>query len=287
MANSSKSAVFYSDMHVGSVFAPCTADPEITNADTDWRPNRLQKELKQIWSETTDDFLQKPRVKVINGEPINGGNRKSLGKDNWTTDINDQVTDSVKLIKEIPAEHTLLIRGSPYHVDIDGTNFEERVARELNADRYRAWGKIEIPKFKGEQREDRGGFTDYFAKFEMYGKHFHCTHHIGFNRWFAYRTTALAREMAAMHFDKSKAVVGPIDIYVRSHVHYFVNVNFVHTKGFINPAWKFADAFAYRGGAGGITPDVGCVEVIVEPNGHTLIEPHVTELKIKPRELHY
>src|SRR5207302_1646094 len=38
----------------------------------------------------------------------------------------------------------------------------------------------------------------------------------------------LAREMAALHFMKDK--LGKIDVFVRSHVHYFVHVEFTHTR---------------------------------------------------------
>jgi len=275
-STASKSCVIYSDIHVGSRTAVCSTDPVLNDADTSYRPNPLQKALYEGWESVIDEFQQKPRVLVINGEPINGSNRRFVGKDSYTTNLVDQLDEAEKLINQIPKDHLLFVRGSPYHVDIEATNFEELLAKRLNADRYRAFGKI-----------DAGGYTDYFAKFEMHGKYFHCTHHIGWNRWFAYRGTALMREMAAMHFDKERSTVGKVDVYVRSHVHYFVNVNFVHTHGFINPAWKFPDGYLYRGGAGGIYPDIGCVEVIVESNGEILIAPHVYELKLPARVLHY
>ena len=88
-----------------------------------------------------------------------------------------------------------------------------------------------------------------------------------------------------MHFEKDK--IGNFDILVRSHVHYYVNVNFVHTKGFTTPAWKYPDGHLFRGGMGGTTPDIGCVEVIIESNGKIVIEPHIVPMNIKPKVIDF
>ena len=267
MANGSKSLVIYSDIHDGSTTAICSKDPITSDKNTTYRPNNLQKSLYQAWVESIDALTQKPNAVVINGEPIDGANSKQLGNQSWTTNINDQINDSAKIINLIPRKSNLFfIRGSGYHVDKEGTNYESTLADKVKATKYRV--------FKGEIEKE----SDYYANIKMNGKLFSFTHHIGFNRWAAYRTTALAREMAAMHFEKDKLL--PYDIIVRSHVHYFVHVRFVHTFGFTTPAWKFPDGHLFRGGLGGTTPDIGSVEVIVESNGKVLIEPHIMKLKL-------
>ena len=119
----------------------------------------------------------------------------------------------------------------------------------------------------------------------MHGKIFNFTHHVGYNKWAAYRTTALAREMAGMVFEKDK--MGHADCIIRSHVHYFVHIEFVHTHGFTSPAWKFPDAHLFRSGVAGTTPDIGMVEIIVEPNGEIYIIKHIAELEIKPLVRHF
>ena len=101
----------------------------------------------------------------------------------------------------------------------------------------------------------------------------------------AYRTTALAREMAGMHFEKDK--LGEADVLVRSHIHYFVYVRFVHSHGFTTPAWKYPDGHLFRGGLAGTTPDIGAVEVIVEPNGDLEVIPHIAEIDLKPQVRHF
>jgi len=269
--SSSKSVLIVSDMHVGSTTAVCTSEPDTVDLNTTYNPNKLQKELYACWQECIDELIQKPTLLVVNGEPCDGGNPKGLGKQSWSTNLQDQLNDAEKLLKEIPYQKLLFNRGSGYHVDQQGTNFEEIIAQKMKADRYKAFGG--------------SGYTDYYSLVEIHGKFFNFSHHIGFNRWASYRTTSLAREMAGMVFEKDK--MGKVDILVRSHVHYFVHVEFTHTHGFTTPAWKFPDGHLFRGGTAGTTPDIGMVEVIIEPNGDLLIEKHIAELDIKPLVKHY
>ena len=87
--------------------------------------------------------------------------------------------------------------------------------------------------------------------------------------------------MAALNFMKD--TLGESNVIVRSHVHYFVHVEFTHTHGFTTPAWKYPDRHLFRGGMGGVIPDIGSVEVIIEPNGKIIVEKHIASLKsIKP-----
>ena len=271
MAKSSKSILVVSDMHVGSATSICSLEPQITELGTVHLPNKLQLALNEAWYNCIDDLEQKPTLLVVNGEPCDGANKKQVGQQSWTTNVYDQLEDASKLLKEIPYENLIFVRGSTYHVQIDGTNFEEIIARQMGAQKYKAYG--------GE------GLTDYFAIIEMYGKIFNFTHPIGFNKWAAYRTTALAREMAGMVFEKDK--LGRADVIIRSHVHYFVHVQFTHTHGFTTPAWKFPDAHLFRSGLAGTTPDVGMVEIIIEPNGEIIIRPIIAEMEIKPLVRHF
>ena len=266
MAKSSKSILVASDMHVGSATSVCSAEPVISELGTTHLPNKLQLALNEAWYNCIDDLEQKPTLLVVNGEPCDGANRRQVGQQSWTTNLQDQINDAGTLLKDIPYEHLIFVRGSGYHVQQDGTNFEEILAQQMGAEKYKAYG--------GQ------GLTDYYALIEMYGKTFNFTHHIGFNKWAAYRTTALAREMAGMVFEKDK--MGRADVIIRSHVHYFVHVEFTHTHGFTTPAWKFPDAHLFRGGVGGTKPDIGVVECIVEPNEDVIVRPIIVETDLKP-----
>ncbi len=273
MAKSSKSILIGSDFHLGNKVALCSEDPQVADQDNPYVPNKLQMALLQVFNEAKDDIIEKhPTAWVINGEPIDGDNYHSGGVGTWSPDLNDQVNDFQKLYKTLPQpKHLFLVRGSNYHVMAGKTTpIEEFVAKEMKADRHRAYaGK---------------GFTDFECNIEMNGKNFNFTHHVGFAQWEQYRPTSIARELVKMHFEHGRRG-WHTDVTVRSHVHYYVEVRFTHTKGFTTPAWKMPDSFMYRRGIPTI-PDVGFMEVIVESNGKVIVEPHIIEVNVKPMRSH-
>lgn len=292
---SSKSMVFVSDIHNGSIYAVCTPEPDL-GAKGSHKPNRLQKVLYDTWVDCIDRLHQRPRALVLNGEPMDGGNKKQQGDTSWTNNINLQIADSAKLISMYSYDYLLMTRGSGYHVHRDATNDEENVADKLNAVPYSAYfDKLYtgrgvtrtidqvVEEYKGKSVER----TDYQMWLRMNDKLFSITHHIGFSRWFAYRTTPLAREMADLTFAAGKLYPRdePPAVIVRSHVHYHVMVRFASSLGFTTPAWKFPDPHLLRGGLGGTSPTIGTVEVIVEPNGEILVYPHVLETKFYPKPM--
>lgn len=264
--------VIYSDIHVGSKVAVCSESPKIVDGQ-DYVPTKLQKALFKAWKETPKYFLQKsPDVIVLNGECVDGINKRSFGSGSWSMDLNDQIRDFEKIIKHIPKpKHYVVTRGSNYHVTTDGaTNLDELVAEKIQATRYRTHGG--------------SGYSDYEANIEINGKYFNFTHHVGFAEWQQYRTTSLARELVKLHFEHEKRGFHT-DIAVRSHVHYYVEVRFKSTCGFTNPSWKLADSFMYRRGIP-TTSDIGCVEVLIESNGQIIINPIIAEIEINPEVLH-
>ena len=272
-SKSSKNVLFVSDMHVGNETAVCTDNPTMKGGS--FNPNKLQQQLYQFWCEARDK-CPKPHILVLNGEPIDGSNVKQAGDQEFTTNQDEQLKDATKLLKMYKPKYFLVTRGSNYHVQLGSKNMEEIIAERLNAVPYSGLFDIE------RDMKDEGIYakrTDYFATFRVNGKVFSVTHHIGFNRWFAYRTTAIAREMADMEFMRGrywKSEDMP-SVIIRSHAHYFVMVRFSTAIGFITPAWKFPDGHLFRGGLGGTAPSIGTVEVIVEPNGEVIVKPHIVD----------
>ena len=181
---SSKSLVVYSDIHCGSKRAICPRDTSIP----DYRPNKFQKLLNDIRDETIDELLQKPRFKVINGEPFDGGNPKQNGRGQNSTNMAYQLLDAENLLKRIPGQEFVFVQGSGYHVDKEGTSFEEILAEKMKGRKYSTYYEPT--------------FAEDFAQFKLNGIIFNITHHIVCARWAAYRTTAIASEMAALHFMK-------------------------------------------------------------------------------------
>lgn len=257
----------FSDLHVGSKYAVCSESP-VRDKDSEYKPSRNQKKLLEGWHDSIDSISQKPRALVINGEPIDGDNKKSMGDSVWSTNLNDQMDDAVKLLKGIRTDGIYFVRGSDYHIAKDATDFEETIAQRLGAKKYKA--------VMGYMT-----YTDYEATFEVFGKHIHFTHHAGYSNWWMYRPTVIARELIKMHFNH-KLNGFHTDLLIRSHVHYYTEVRFPHTKGLSTPAWKIADGFMYRRGEPEL-PTIGNIEIIIEPNGKIQIEPHLVEIEfLKP-----
>jgi len=255
----------FSDIHVGSRYSVCSEKPEIDGA-ADYKPSQNQKKLLTGWYNCVDKITQKPRAVVINGEPIDGDNKKSLADSVWSSNIDDQINDFKRLFSPIKTDNLIFVRGSGYHVTKDATNFEKTIAREMNARKYRS--------IMGDMT-----MVDYEATVRLLKKHIHFTHHIGYSGWWMYRPTPVARELIKMHFAHRENGFHT-DVVVRSHVHYYVEVRFPHTIGLTTPAWKFPDGFMYRRGEPEL-PSIGCVEIIVEPNGRIDVYPHLIDVEFK------
>jgi len=262
---SSKSLVVISDVHCGSKYAVCSESPEIEDGNN-YKPSPNQAKLLTAWYDTIDRISQKPDALVINGEPIDGANRFSLGTGVWSTDINDQLNDAQKLLSEIKFKKLFFVRGSDYHVTRDATNHEKLLAERMKAVKYKST--------MGNKT-----YADFEATFEAYGKHIHFTHHVGWSSWWMYRSTPVAKELIKAHF-AAKESGYHTDVLVRSHVHYFVLVEFPHTVGFTNPAWKFPDGFLYRKGEPEL-PTIGNMEIIIEPNGEIITRKHLVDMEFK------
>ena len=258
-----------SDLHVGSTTALCSERPVISDQNTYYVPNEMQRVLLKAWKDMIKEATRQGGIDllVINGECVDGANLKQAGQQTWSSNLDDQMNDSKKLIDMIPYKQVMILRGSNYHDQIDGTNLEEIMASKLrDVIPYKAYG--------GE------GKTDYFAYIKIHGKIFNFTHHIGFSRQKTNRANAMAREMKAMHFQHD--TLGRADVFIRSHVHYLVHVEFSNTHGVITPCWKYPDAFLFKGGLAGTTPDIGAVWFNVFKNGDIDFDKFIAEISLKP-----
>ena len=279
--------LFLSDLHVGSSYALCSPEPLISENGTVHKLNKIQKQLYSAWEWCKDNLAQKPHLLCLNGDAIDGANVKQSGQQSWSTNINDQIGDVEKLLKELPHSFFVMTRGSGYHVQRDATSYEEILAERMNAVAYSGYFGREMVtvmdyKEDGKHLKPR---TDYFLFFSVNDRKFSVTHHIAFTRWASYQPTALAREMANLEYLGGKywrSKDSPTFI-VRSHVHYYVQVRYTTTCGFTTPAFKMPDAYLFRGGLSGTAPSLGMVEVIIEPNGKWLVEPHILENKKYPK----
>ena len=98
-SKSSKVIEVRSDIHDMSSTAVCSESPYVSETDTYIKPNKLQQVLGEAWDDCTDALSKKADLLVINGEPIDGANKKQVGQQSWTTNIEDGMQDFMKLAK--------------------------------------------------------------------------------------------------------------------------------------------------------------------------------------------
>ena len=275
-SSSSKVILFLSDIHIGSIYAPCSPKPYIAKTDTYWNPSKLQKKLYSYWLWVKDQLTQAPYIVCVNGEPIDGDNYKETGGSTWTTDINDQLKEAAKLLQTYRPKHLLMTRGSGYHVRKNNTEFEDTLCELMKLERYSIYNR-DYTKSQLWDSHHAHNVIDDILNFSVNDKVFNVTHHIGYNRAYHNKSQALTAELANMEFMRGKYWKSKDfpSVIVRGHVHYFVEVRFARIRGFTCPTFKIsADKFMTRKGL----PDpasLGAIEVIVESNGKILVEPHI------------
>jgi len=290
----SRSVLFLSDMHVGSNYAVRSPDATLEDG-TELKMTKFNEQMYDNWCHVRDSVEKKDiDVLCLNGEPIDGGNVKTNASGTWTSSIQSQLDDAERLIRMYKWKEIVATRGSRYHVSVQNNFHEEILAAKLNAVPYSGlFGKARDNK-QGAKTYDINGskqFTDFYLFFILCGKRFSVCHHVGYNKTELYRTTALARETAVMEFAEGKWFPQgqKIDVLVRSHVHYYVQIRFPGHIAFTTPCWKLPDEFSMRRGLGGTAVNIGSIEVIIEQNGEIDVREHMIQADKypKPHEINF
>lgn len=273
---SSKMLACVSDIHDGSVYAVCSDEPVRAQTGEEFKRRSHNKALLRHWWDVRD-WMRKADLVVVNGEPFDGVNKKEFGSEVWTLDMGDEVIDSIKLLKPFNPKYYMFTRGSNYHVKEGQTNYEELLAERLNTLPYSGYflnNRHKVKRGKAILYEDRTRYLDNYLWFSIHGKLCNFTHHVGFSKRINYRTTSVAAEMAYLEFDRGYyyGMNKNISVFGRGHSHYYVEVRYPSSIGFITPAWKLMDSHQSRGGLAGTRPSVGGVKVIIEQNGEVIVD---------------
>jgi len=273
-------------MHVGSIYAVRSPDARLVDG-SEVKMNEFNQQLYDIWCWARDSReSKKTDLLVINGEPIDGSNKKSISNETWTPSVHMQLEDSERLIRMYNWRDIVATRGSRYHVTVDNTYHEEFLAKELGCIPYSGlFGKAQETNSDTKSYNILPQYTDFYLWCIINGKRFSICHHVGYNKTELYRTTALGREMAVMEFAKGKWYPsnGNVDVIVRSHVHYYVQVRFHKQIALTTPCWKLPDEFQLRRGLGGTAVNIGSIEIIIEPNGKIEVFEHIADAVKYPK----
>jgi hypothetical protein len=273
-----KTIVVIADIHDGNINAVCT--PLAAKYIKHKRKRTLQQKLYEAWVWCSQQ-LTKPEIDllIINGDAIDGDNRKDLGSEVWTTSMIEQINDCAKLITDhYKFKNVIVTTGSGYHVKRGADPYEEILADKL--EKHETDGELGrylrgqvLPKYHSHKegttrvQGELYRYTDYKWRFKALNEVFSVTHHVSHSKVEFYRSTPLAREMVTAELDASK--YSPDErptILIRSHTHYYCMLDFSGSTGIITPAWKFPDEYLHRGGIGGTLPSIGIMEIQLRPN---------------------
>lgn len=244
-----KTILVLSDCHVGHRLAICP--PQFIDSDGGtYRANRVQKALFEAWWEVVKAW-GKPDILVINGEPIDGQQPKDKGVEAWTTNYLDQIKASVQLVKMFGAKKTYVTRGSNYHVSVDGLSVEEIFGERVGAE------KVD------------GNFVSPELFLTVEGVRFNYAHHIsGSLSGWVYRHTPSSKEVMLVKLNEGEK--HPVDVVVRSHVHYFSGVFGPSYMSITTPCWQLQNWYAMRRTSGGSIPHIGAVRFLVGDGNYSL-----------------
>jgi hypothetical protein len=256
--------VFISDTHVGSSFA---VFPEGFRNPEDGAPvtlNRLQKRLLREWERLASEFSPADVI-VLLGDLIEGPqSRERLGTLKLQN-VAHQADAFVKLFRDTwEWDKLYVVRGTSYHVEVQGVHAEELIAQRLGAEKI-----------------DSGKFSAEVLKLKVHDKILNCAHHVGFSRVPHLRATPLLRELVLSALG---SYFGEADIVARGHVHYWVKVELGERIGFTCPSWQLPTPYQLRRGTFGLSGEVGIVVAEIEEGKRPLIEPHFAK-GIRPRAL--
>jgi hypothetical protein len=241
-----KKVLVVSDLHAGSIYANWPEDLPIKGGGY-WTLSGQQKHLSMAWEALIDKVEElKPDILVINGDSIDGCNRKSDGIPTVTTDFADQVKAAERLLRPIRdvVGEAYLIRGTEYHDTKNGQAIEMLGAA------------LQVVPFREEQ------YSDWVLNLEVDGVILNFCHHISVMQGF-YRATAPDREgiWSAL---AGKHKVPDADCVVRSHVHIFVHVEHSEKHIVITPCWEMRTDYMIKKSYYRMLPEIGAILIYVD-----------------------
>lgn len=245
-----KRGVGIGDLHSGSMYG--LHPPNFETYDGVMKlPNAGQEYLWRCW----DDFTWRvskfdPDFIIVNGDCIEGPQRKSNGFEVSLPSMDDQVSACVgclQLLKErAPRAKWYFTAGTPYHVG-DWHSAEESIARVMGGESYSSVGT-------GKQcREVLWLRAD--------GVILEATHHPAGSSTGFYRMTTLDRDgqWSAMAAKDASKGIPKSDVLIRSHLHFFGHVEHASKQIIQLPCWKLGDRHSRKSGLHRFIPDIGGV----------------------------
>lgn len=268
------SSVYVGDFHVGHLVGLCSPEVPLDQGGA-YKASDFQKRLYEKYHECATGLYPRPDYVVYTGDGMDGQGSKARGVEQWTTNVELQVAEAERLLRLWkPKCGFICVRGSDYHVSINGLPMDEELARRLDAMTLNAIndkGSVlqSTSQERAEDGQDRRRSQEvvYLPFIEHWktgkkneGYTVQVAHALGFTRTWQYRSTAITREMLMAkvedrmlkqirNFPKTKAIV-------RGHVHFSWEVGSTSSRGIIVPCWQGLTPYMVKGSASAL-PDIG------------------------------
>jgi len=180
------------------------------------------KKYFYITNETWD--LYKKKIKqlgpihtlIINGDAIEGLGRRSGGSELLTNDMKTQCAIAERCINEVKAKNIIMLRGTPYHSSPEGQDWEDIIAKNVNAKKISDHEWLDIN-----------------------GTIFDIRHHVAGTST-PHKGTPLTNQQLANLMWAEREGQPKGNVIIRSHVHNFFFCGANHWLGITTPALQAA-----------------------------------------------
>lgn len=190
----------------------------------------------------------RPDVIIVNGDFIDGEQRKNVGTEAQTTICAAQQKAAVRILEPLVdgCKQIYCIRGSPYHDGRRGLDIEP-IAEELGAiGPHKDW------------------HTHGVLDLDIDGVNLNVMHQIG-SMSGSYRFTALDKEGLWAVSRGKEGSVPKADCIIRSHLHFYGHIETPRHHVVISPAWQLQTEYMRRHSAYRMIPDIGALLIHVDP----------------------
>ena len=237
------------DLHVGSEWAIFPKD-FITDGGNKIVLNTQQEELLMLWKQMQEDLCGVYDTVFLMGDLVNGLSKKSFGKHQIVSDLNEQDKATMQLLEPIcKGKHTIGISGSQYHMSAD-YEIDKHICEMLNGQFV---GPVRNIKIKGSDISINIAHGGGSAP--------------------VYLGTKMTREILQSLMSTVLKKIPDVQIICRAHHHTYAYMNLAGRHFVLNPCWEGARLDLYSAPHYfRFQPDIGV----------TLISIHGDEITIKP-----
>lgn len=222
-----KAVVIVSDTHTGSAYALFPARFQLSTGSI-VSLNVGQQYLLQCWRDFEERIPERFEVLVLNGDIINGQNRRESAADLTEVDPAWQQRAALELLEPIAAraEKVYVAQGSTYHTG-EVARWEEQLAYQL-----------------GAEPDSSGHYAWDWLLLDIDGVRLDVAHHQSVVM--RYVTMPLEREQ---QFDKIIAdwKGGSAHLIVRSHAHRYVEAHVELQQSVATASWQLQSRYVRRG----------------------------------------